>query len=482
MLARWEHTIVDEFGNRIDQPTIRVQREIAGAPLVVLKADKTGTTPLGNPFTPAPGEDPFFYVAGGFFKITVTKGAYSRVYRDVAIGTAAGSDSPPFFHSGSWDSATAFDVNTAVDHDGSSYICRAPNTDIEPGVDAGWEDYWGVLGEKGAPGETGPAGATGPAGPTGATGPAGVNGGLASPQGRLCLASGLPVVASDTSGTSIYYTPYVGDQIPIYDGSDFANRTFSELTLALDSTSGHTGYHQADKNFDLFVFDDSGTLRLGSSPAWTDDNTRANAISRTRGLLVNSSSIVLRFGSASGNTTTVAAGRATYVGAMRASADGTCRMDIVPTPVNGGTNNKLFLWNYYNRVVMHSINRDLTANWSYTTDTIRQMNNSGSNQIAFVCGEIEDAVAGHLITLSSNSSANIRRRTSIGFNSPTANHTVEVFRTAPAGILISSEVMLQRRPPSRGYNRIIALERSEASGTTTWYGGGDQELRLAFMM
>jgi len=145
MLSRWEQTITDEFGNRIDQPTVRVQYEITGAPNAVLKADKDGVTPLSNSFTPASGVDPFFYVAGGFFKITITKGAYTKVLRDVALGTAAGSDSPPFIPAGDWDSVTEYVANNLVQHDGRSFFALQPSTDVEPGVDAGWADYWWAL-------------------------------------------------------------------------------------------------------------------------------------------------------------------------------------------------------------------------------------------------------------------------------------------------------------------------------------------------
>lgn len=92
--ARWQSTIVDEFGNIVQQPTIEVRRETVGQPLATLYSDRDGAVPLGNPFTLSGGDNGFaaFHVAGGAYQITVTKGLFSRTYRYVAIGLVAESD------------------------------------------------------------------------------------------------------------------------------------------------------------------------------------------------------------------------------------------------------------------------------------------------------------------------------------------------------------------------------------------------------
>lgn len=92
--ARWQSTIVDEFGNIVQQPSVEVRAETVGQPLATLYADRDGATPLGNPFTVSLGSNGFaaFHVAGGAYQITVTKGSFSRTYRYVAIGLAGESD------------------------------------------------------------------------------------------------------------------------------------------------------------------------------------------------------------------------------------------------------------------------------------------------------------------------------------------------------------------------------------------------------
>jgi hypothetical protein len=93
--------------------------------------------------------------------------------------------------------------------------------------------------------------------------------GAGGPQGRLTLTTAVPVMSAGVSAAAtIYYTPYTGDNIPIYDGSKWVRTTFTELSLALDSDTGHTGYQQIDNLYDLFVINDAGTVRLGTGPAW----------------------------------------------------------------------------------------------------------------------------------------------------------------------------------------------------------------------
>ena len=84
------------------------------------------------------------------------------------------------------------------------------------------------------------------------------------PQGRLTLVSGTPVLTSDqTAKTAVYYTPYIGDAVPLYDGVDWFNYSFSELTLNLDTSN-----HPLDNLYDIFVWNNAGTISIGTGPAW----------------------------------------------------------------------------------------------------------------------------------------------------------------------------------------------------------------------
>lgn len=145
----------------------------------------------------------------------------------------------------------------------------------------------GQDGQPGPPGVNGPVvvnGATGPAGPPGVgfdgeegpegfpiPGPAGPSGaqGSSPPLGRLTLVSATPVMVSDqTAKTSIFYTPYIGAIVPIYNGTSWSAFSFAELTMALDASN------QLISNiYDLFVWSNAGVVTIGAGPAWVNTAT-----------------------------------------------------------------------------------------------------------------------------------------------------------------------------------------------------------------
>jgi hypothetical protein len=87
-LARWQSTITDEAGNIQDGASVTVQREVAGAPLASLFSDRDGLVLTGNPITADSEGFAAFHVAGGAYRITATKGGFSRVWRYVGVGRA----------------------------------------------------------------------------------------------------------------------------------------------------------------------------------------------------------------------------------------------------------------------------------------------------------------------------------------------------------------------------------------------------------
>ena len=149
--------------------------------------------------------------------------------------------------------------------------------------------------------------------------PSGGGGGdFAVADGRLTLTSGIPVTTTDVTGaTTIYYTPYKGTKIGLFDGSSTWNiLTFAETSLPLGTlTSGLT--------YDLFAYNNSGTLALEFS-AWTNATTRATALVYQNGILVKSGATTRRYLGTFYTTSTTK------------TEDSTARSD--------------FLWNYYNRV------------------------------------------------------------------------------------------------------------------------------------
>ena len=98
-----------------------------------------------------------------------------------------------------------------------------------------------------------------------------------APQGRLTLMSGEPVMTVDQTGkTSLFYTPYLGGFLPIYDGTAFVPTAFAERSNDLtQSSTGKAGPAAAGpyQVIDAFVWNDAGTIRLTRGPKWIKAGT-----------------------------------------------------------------------------------------------------------------------------------------------------------------------------------------------------------------
>lgn len=90
-LAAWNYLITDDAGDIVTGASVEVRRESDNA-LASLYSDRAGATPVGNPFTDSTGTGRF-HVAGGSYKITITKSSLTRSFRYVAIGLAGEIDS-----------------------------------------------------------------------------------------------------------------------------------------------------------------------------------------------------------------------------------------------------------------------------------------------------------------------------------------------------------------------------------------------------
>lgn len=136
------------------------------------------------------------------------------------------------------------------------------------------------------------------------------------PGGRLTLESGVPVSITDqTAKTSIFYTPFIHDKIPLYDGAAWSLIDFTETTLAVGTTT-------TTRPHDVFAFISAGSLAL-EHLVWTSDTARATALATQDGVLIKSGDATRR-----------------YLGTFR----------TVSTTTVEDSKAKRFLWNFYNRV------------------------------------------------------------------------------------------------------------------------------------
>lgn len=159
------------------------------------------------------------------------------------------------------------------------------------------------------------------------------------PGGRLTLESGVPVSTSDqTAKTTVYFTPYMHNVCPLWDGVNWLPVVFAETSLAVGTvTSG--------LNYDIFAYLSSGVLTL-EKLAWTNATTRATAITIQDGRYCKS-----------GDKTRL------YLGSF-------CSTSTTQTE---DSNAKRYLWSMYNRVRKNGQSPEGTAH-TYNSTTLREWN------------------------------------------------------------------------------------------------------------
>lgn len=257
--------------------------------------------------------------------------------------------------------------------------------------------------------------------------------------GRLTLESGVPFsTTSQTAKSTVYFTPYLGDSVPIYDGSAFINRTFTEKSVAVPSTKFCL--------FDVFAYWNGSAVAL-EAVDWLQVSTAISAFNAGTQTFTTSSAHGLTAGAdivgVDGITGTVGTdstygvnGRVWSVattptsttftldgsnlGSLAYTSGGTVRR-IVPIRATaltttkgiytksgdatrtylgtgmttgtsgqtemsfGTTEPKLLLWNAYNQLLTYARALD-TNSHTYATNAWRYWNNSPANRVVFVNG------------------------------------------------------------------------------------------------
>lgn len=259
-------------------------------------------------------------------------------------------------------------------------------------------------------------------------------------EGRLTLTTALPVTVSDvTAATTIYFTPYKGNRVALFDGAYWSMRTFAELSIAVPATTSQM--------YDVWLYDNAGVLTL-ELLAWTNDTTRATALVMQDGIYVKTGVTTRR-----------------YLGSCRTTA------------VSGQTEDsfaKRYVWNYTHRVMRGMRAVDTADSWTYTLATFRQANANAANQLDFVIGVAEVEVMAHVMSsAASDQAANtVSFVPGIGVDSTTALTTGFLAggnRNTVINIRVPMNVQW-RGYPAVGRHIVTWLEACTAAGTTTWYG------------
>lgn len=282
------------------------------------------------------------------------------------------------------------------------------------------------------------------------------------PQGRLTLQSGVPVMTTTQAAkTTLFYTPYVGDKIPIYDGtSSWAMTTFPEISVLTTDTTKNPAAIGANKVNDWFVWSDAGTMRLTHSVDWTNDTTRAIGLARVNGILVNSAAI----------TNGPGVNRGTYVGTT--FSNGSSQLDWVLPVSPWGTQAKLWVWNCYNRRLTVADVRDPTTSWTVSGATLLYWNNNPVNTCTLVQGLAEDAISLLSSTYASPAASGIYQQ-QLAVDGTVTGHYAQTgagyVGQAPYVCAIS---------PLLGFHTLGMKEASPTSITITLFGNSQEAQQL----
>ena len=255
-------------------------------------------------------------------------------------------------------------------------------------------------------------------------------------QGRLTLTTAVPVTTSDvTAAGTIYFTPYKGNKVGLYNGSTWDIITFTERSLALTATSGSV--------YDVFLYNNAGTPTL-ETLVWTNTTTRATALVMQDGILCKSGALTRL-----------------YVGTFYANGTNTTEDSYA----------KRFLWNNYNRVVrpVYKAITNGSGSYAYAGTSYRQMDANAAHQVEWVTGWAEDAVAASVqMGMAQSDSGAVF---SIGIDSTTAAHAKAAIITQwlagyTPGLGTPSPSI--NFIPDAGYHKACAIEKCIA-GTVTHY-------------
>lgn len=296
---------------------------------------------------------------------------------------------------------------------------------------------------------------------------------LPNPQGRLTLTSGVPVLTGAVSAAaSVIYTPYLGNLVPLWNGSAFVPTTFAEVSQALSDTAKSPAAAVAAQVYDLFGWSDTSTspatFRVTRGPAWAAGATAGSnvargsgagstALTRVNGLLVNSVAI----------TNGPAANYGTYLGTIATDSSGATVTFNPGAAAAGGTAAVVGLWNNFNRVSTGGFVRDTTSSWTYaTTAAWRAANASASARVTFVVGQAEDEWTARYNAVTQASSSGYAA-TGVGLDT-TASYsgTTSFFAASGASSSASSEASAVGVV---GQHYLAAIEYTSA-GTMTGYG------------
>jgi len=348
-------------------------------------------------------------------------------------------------------------------------------------------------------------------------------------EGRLTLVSGSAVPTADTfSAGTVYWTPYLGNRLALYDGSRWNVRSTGEVSVAIPSTLFRV--------FDVFAYDSAGTVAL-ETVDWNQSTasiasvtvgatTTINATAHgfvtgdligfasiqgtvgteaTKGLngriatvaSTAANSFTIEWPSTSGLTNTASTGTCYRLNNTRATAlttqDGVLVKSGSPTrrylgtgmTTGGGTGTssptsglcedsavQRLLWSYAQRVPRKLRVTEGSLGYTYSTAVYQFVHAEPDNRATVVVGIVDRPVTltaysamGSTVATTTNGTF-----TAFGYDTATASSADELFvGIANAAGHFAPMAAHGTHHPAIGCHYYAWLEKAEGSGTQTWY-------------
>lgn len=320
--------------------------------------------------------------------------------------------------------------------------------------------------------------------------------------GRLSLESAVSVSSSDQSGKStIYFVEHTSNEIALYDGTEWVPRTFNNISVAVPST--------LFKVFDIFAYDNSGTVTLETTD-WNQSTATVSGATNATPIVITTSSAhgfsngdlvgvagiggntaangyIWEISSASGSSLTLvgSVGNGAYTSGgtiykltnTRATAlttqdgvlvkTGATTRRYLGTGMTGGTSGQMddavqkrMLCNYYNQQP-----RDVIVSYStshaYATNTTRLMNLAAANKVWFVLGQPQDMVM-HVVNSADGSLA------AVGAAVDSTTIAIQEFMTTSSGSLFTICGAVYKQGQAAGGHFIAMTERAANSTSVTF--------------
>jgi hypothetical protein len=281
------------------------------------------------------------------------------------------------------------------------------------------------------------------------------------PGGRLTLSTATPVMSSTVSGaTTVYYTPYLGRYVPIWNGLNFVMVDFGgELSQATTDGTKSPAAVTTSSNYDYLVWWDPSVGRCQCTRGflWSSDTARGTGsgtaeLELLNGIYVNKYDV----------TNGPKARRGTYVGTVRSNGSSTIDFNL-GSAASGGGAATLYVFNAYNQIEQFAYVQETAGSWAYASATVRPSNGSTGNRISMING-IGVGFVTAIFAQRISSSGGTFGSNMIGLDSTTAmatlNHRGFVFNGTD-GTVYSHFI----GPTGLGYHYLQCLESSGGSAT-----------------